>query len=387
VTPPAPGRLKIYLGYAAGVGKTYQMLDDAQELKRQGHDIVIGYFEPHGRADTIAKTEGLEVIPRRKVEYRGAIFEDMDTDAILARHPEICVVDEFPHTNVPGSVRTKRWEDVMALLEAGIGVLTTMNIQHLESLNDQVWQISGVRVRETIPDWVVKQADQVVMVDVTPGALVNRLLRGVVYSQEKSQKALENFFQESTLGALRELAMRQTAHESESHHADSDLAEPDRMVATQGGEGPASQPVPSPSGRFERILIMVTSDPSSAMVIRRAKRVADYLHADCMAVAVQSPTGGNKVAAEERESIERHLNFARNLHIDARLLDAETAGDDPAKALVEFARLNGVTQIFLARPRGTGIQGMLQARLEQRIVWLSRDMQVTIVADRTRTAC
>jgi two-component system sensor histidine kinase KdpD len=387
VTPPAPGRLKIYLGYAAGVGKTYQMLDDAQELKRQGHDIVIGYFEPHGRADTIAKTEGLEVIPRRKVEYRGAIFEDMDTDAILARHPEICVVDEFPHTNVPGSVRTKRWEDVMALLEAGIGVLTTMNIQHLESLNDQVWQISGVRVRETIPDWVVKQADQVVMVDVTPGALVNRLLRGVVYSQEKSQKALENFFQESTLGALRELAMRQTAHESESHHADSDLAEPDRMVATQGGEAPASQPVPSPSGRFERILIMVTSDPSSAMVIRRAKRVADYLHADSMAVAVQSPTGGNKVAAEERESIERHLNFARNLHIDARLLDAETAGDDPAKALVEFARLNGVTQIFLARPRGTGIQGMLQARLEQRIVWLSRDMQVTIVADRTRTAC
>ncbi len=218
MTPPAAGKLKIYLGYAAGVGKTYQMLVDAQELKQQGHDIVIGYFEPHGRADTIARTEGLEAIPRRKVEYRGAVFEEMDTPAILARHPEICVVDEFPHTNVPGSERTKRWEDVMAILEAGIGVLSTMNIQHLESLNDQVWQISGVRVRETIPDWVVRQADQVVMVDVTPGALVNRLLRGVVYSPEKSQRALENFFQESTLGALRELAMRQTAHESEIHN-------------------------------------------------------------------------------------------------------------------------------------------------------------------------
>jgi two-component system sensor histidine kinase KdpD len=384
VTPPAPGRLKIYLGYAAGVGKTYQMLTDAQELHRQGHDIVIGYFEPHGRADTIAKTEGLEIVPRRTVEYRGTVFEEMDTDAILARHPEICVVDEFPHTNVPGSARTKRWEDVTVLLDVGIGVLTTMNIQHLESLNDQVWQISGVRVRETIPDWVVKQADQVVMVDLTPGALVNRLLRGVVYSQEKSKKALENFFQESTLGALRELAMRQTAHESESHHVESDTAEPIRRVAVSQGAARDTEPVATASGRAERILILVTADPSSAMVIRRAKRVADYLHADCMAVAIQRPTGGNKVAAEEREATERHLNFARNLHIDARLLDAESAGDDPAKALVEFARVNGVTQLFLARPRATGLRGKLQASIEQRIVWLSRDMQVTIVADRTR---
>ncbi len=344
-----PGKLKVYLGYAAGVGKTYQMLADAQDLKQQGHDIVIGYFEPHGRADTIAKTEGLELIPRRSVDYRGAVFEEMDTDAILARHPEICVVDEFPHTNVPGSTRTKRWEDVNALLEAGIGVLTTMNIQHLESLNDQVWQISGVRVRETIPDWVVKQADQVVMVDLTPGALMNRLIRGVVYSPEKSKKALENFFQESTLGALRELAMRQTAHESESHV-------PHHIASASSAE---------------RILILVTADPSSAMVIRRAKRVADYLDADCMAVAIHP-------GKQEREAIERHLNFARNLHIDARLLDADTVGDDPASALVEFARVNGVTQLFLARRKGRG--------LEQRIVWLSRDMQVTIVADRTRAA-
>jgi two-component system sensor histidine kinase KdpD len=360
VTPSTPGKLKIYLGYAAGVGKTYQMLSDAQELKKQGRDVVIGYFEPHGRADTIARTEGLETIPRRRVEYRGAVFEEMDAAAILDRHPEICVVDEFPHTNVPGSERTKRWEDVIALLEAGINVLTTMNIQHLESLNDQVWQISGVRVRETIPDWVVKQADQVVMVDVTPGALMNRLIRGVVYSPEKSKKALENFFQESTLGALRELAMRQTAHESEIHHV---------------------EPVPSLSDARspseQRILIVVTADPSSAMVIRRAKRVADYLQADCIAVAIQQG---------DRETLEKHLNFARNLHIDARLIEAQMAGDDPAAAIVEFARVNGVTQIFVARSPEKGLAGILRPSIEQRVVWLSGDMQVTIVADRTRAA-
>ena len=174
--PPRPtpskrprGRLTIFLGYAAGVGKTYKMLEESQRLKREGHDIVVGYFEPHARQDTIAKIEGLELIPRRRISYRGLELEEMDTPAILARNPELCAVDEFPHTNVPGTERGKRWQDVIALLDAGIGVLTTMNIQHLESLNDQVWQISGVRVRETIPDWVVKHAEQVVMVDVTPG--------------------------------------------------------------------------------------------------------------------------------------------------------------------------------------------------------------------------
>src|ERR1700684_1838075 len=217
---PPLGTHKIFLGDAAGVGKTYQMLEEAQEEKRQGVDVVVGYFEPHGRKDTIAKIEGLEVIPRRKLDYRGGLFEEMDTAAILLRRPQLCVVDEFPHTNVPGSDRLKRWQDVQALLEAGIDVLTTMNIQHLESLNDQVWQITGIRVRETIPDWVMQQADQVVMVDLTPRALLNRLARGVVYSPEKAQKAIENFFQESTLVALRELALRQTAHEVEIRQVD-----------------------------------------------------------------------------------------------------------------------------------------------------------------------
>jgi Osmosensitive K+ channel histidine kinase len=164
MTEQQRGKLKIFMGYAAGVGKTYKMLEEAQELKAAGVDIVIGYFEPHGRQDTIAKIEGLEIVPRQKIQYRDSLFEEMDTGAILARHPQVCVVDEFPHTNVPGSERAKRWEDVEVLLADGIDVLTTMNIQHLESLNDQIWQISGIRVRETVPDWVVQQAKEVVMV-------------------------------------------------------------------------------------------------------------------------------------------------------------------------------------------------------------------------------
>src|ERR1051326_3425738 len=167
------GRLKIFMGYAAGVGKTYKMLEEAQELKARGVDVVVGYFEPHNRPDTMAKAEGLEVTHRKSIPYRDSVFEEMDTDAILARSPQVAAVDEFPHTNVPGSPRAKRWEDVQLLLDAGIDVLTTMNIQHLESLNDQVWQISGIRVRETIPDWVVQQADEVVMIDLTPRAPAN----------------------------------------------------------------------------------------------------------------------------------------------------------------------------------------------------------------------
>src|SRR5579862_9129575 len=262
------GKLKIFMGYAAGVGKTYKMLEEAQELKSAGVDIVIGYFEPHGRKDTIAKTEGLELIARRQVQYRDATFEEMDTAAILARHPQVCVVDEFPHTNVPGSERLKRWEDVEVLLASGIDVLATMNIQHLESLNDQIWQISGIRVRETIPDWVVQQADQVVMVDLTPRALLNRLQRGVVYDREKAERAAQNFFREQTLVALRELALRQAAHEVEHRMAEEEA-------------GPSSDGIPAAPREHHRILVLVTADPKTAMVIRRAKRVSDFLNAEC----------------------------------------------------------------------------------------------------------
>ena len=181
--------------------------------RQQGKDVVVGYFEPHGRKDTIARTAGLEMIPTKTINYRGVTLQEMDTDAILKRRPAICVVDELAHTNVPGSERCKRWEDVQVLLDSGIDVMTTMNIQHLESLNDHILHITGVRVRETVPDWLVKSAREVVMVDATTEALLNRLKRGVIYAPEKAQRAIENFFKESTLVSLRELALRQAAHE------------------------------------------------------------------------------------------------------------------------------------------------------------------------------
>jgi two-component system sensor histidine kinase KdpD len=359
------GRLKIFMGYAAGVGKTFKMLEEAQDLKAQGVDVVIGYFEPHSRKDTIAKTEGLEIVPRKKIEYRESVFEEMDTDAILARRPQVCVVDEYPHTNVPGSDRAKRWEDAEALLDAGINVLTTMNIQHLESLNDQVWQITGIRIRETIPDWVVQQADEVVMVDLTPRALLNRLERGVVYGREKAERAMQNFFRESTLVALRELALRETAHEVEHRHVNGDAA-----TAAKEGIGSAQ--------KQHKILVLVTTDPGSAMLIRRAKRVGDFLDAECFAVAVQRTEDLNGLPPADMEAIERHLNFARNLHIETRILE----GEDVASAMVDFARRNQITQIFLTRPRDRAWFPRLGRDLVQRIVGLAKDMQVVIVSAR-----
>jgi two-component system, OmpR family, sensor histidine kinase KdpD len=364
----ARGKLKIFMGYAAGVGKTYKMLEEGQALKAAGVDVVVGYFEPHGRQETIAKTEGLEVIPRQAIDYRGSVFEEMDTGAILARHPEVCLVDEYPHTNVPGSEHSKRWEDVEAILNAGISVLTTMNIQHLESLNDQVWQISGIRVRETIPDWVVQQADEVVMIDLTPRALLHRLERGVVYERQKAERAMKNFFQESTLVALREMALRQAAHEVQH-----------RLSHTNGHPEPAGAPVPR--RRHHKILVFVTPDPKSAMLIRRAKRVSDFIGAECFAVAVQ-PTGDLTGLPEaEREAMEQHLNFARNLHIETRILE----GDDVAAALVDFGRRNQVTQIYLTRPAPkTTWLPALSRDPAQRIVGMGKDMQIVIVSDRER---
>jgi len=369
-TPNLRGRLKVYLGYAAGVGKTYQMLADAQELSHTGVDIVVGYFESHGRSDTILKSQGLEVIPRRQIEYRGAIFEEMDVDAILRREPRVCLVDELAHTNVPGSGREKRWEDVLALLEHGIDVLTTVNIQHIESLNDQVWHLTGIRVRETVPDWVIKEAAEVVMVDATPQALINRLLRGAVYAPEKARRALENFFKESTLVALREMALRETAHEVEVRHVTPTFDEPSDGGQPGAPERPAAPPA--------RILVYLTIDPSTALLIRRARRVADYLEAECYAVVVYREGELVRLPAERRAETERLLNFARNLHIETRTLE----GSDVANTLVDFARLQHITRIFVARPRYGRWRWFLARNLIHRIVRKASDMEVVVVADR-----
>jgi two-component system sensor histidine kinase KdpD len=350
------GRLKIYLGYAAGVGKTYRMLEEAQALHRKGVDIAIGYFEPHGRQGTIALTAGLDVVPRRAVACGGASFEEMDTEAVLRRRPAIAIVDEFAHSNLPGSERPKRWQDVHVLLEAGIDVWTTMNVQHLESLNDQVFAATGIRVRETVPDWVVDEADEVVFIDLTTRALRNRLERGVVYSPDKAQWAMENFFTERNLSALREMALRHTAHEVE-----------EKLAAPAAG--------PLAPERRERILICLTGRPSSAMLIRRGKRVADYLQGDCLAIHVKHPDG---TAPADAEAVARHLTFARNLRIETHVITAE----DVARQIVDFARAQGVTQIFMGRGLPRPWWKRLAATTVLEVVRQAREMQITIVAER-----
>ncbi|HUB78272.1 MAG TPA: sensor histidine kinase KdpD [Bryobacteraceae bacterium] len=360
------GKLKVYLGYAAGVGKTYRMLEEAQELRQKGADIVIGYFEPHGRKETIAKTEGLEVVPRRVLIYNGSQFEEMDSEAVIRRKPQIAVVDEFAHTNVPGSERVKRWQDVHALQEAGIDVITTMNVQHLESLNDQVFHATGIRVRETVPDWVVDEADELVFVDLTPRALRNRLERGVVYSQEKARRAMENFFTETNLTALREMALRHTAHEVEEKL---DAAGAAAML----GEVPGEPSDPQTAVKKERILICLTGRPSSAILIRRGKRVADYIHADCLAVHVGDPT-------HDRDAVERHMSFARNLRIDTHVLP----GSDVSGAIAKFARAQGITQIFMGRSAPLPWWKRYRETTVQQVVRQARDMQITIVSERRR---
>ncbi|MDQ6665071.1 MAG: histidine kinase [Acidobacteriota bacterium] len=352
--PGKRGKLKIFLGYAAGVGKTYQMLLEAQQLKAGGVDVVIGYFEPHARKDTIAKTENLETIPRRMVEHRGTRLEELGTEAIIERQPRVCVVDEFAHTNAPGSRRNKRWEDVNCIRDAGIDVLTSLNVQHIESLYDQVWHVTGIRVRETVPDWVVQEADEVVMVDVTPRALLHRLERGVVYAPEKARQALENFFTESNLTALRELALRQTAQQIEERREDEIVRAPAPVPVKPGERG------------HERILLWLTGNPATAMLIRRGRRVADYLQSDCTAVAVSKYGEG----AAERADVERQLNIARNMRIPAVTIDSK----DPAQAVADYAREKQVTQIFVTR----------HVRDLHKLVRLVRDMQVTIVAERVR---
>jgi two-component system, OmpR family, sensor histidine kinase KdpD len=370
------GKLKVYLGYAAGVGKTFQMLADGQAARQRGLDVVLAYFEPHARPDTIAQVQGLEILPHRKIDYRDRTFEEMDTEAILRRKPQIVLVDELAHMNIPGSERTKRWEDVEVLLHAEIEVWTTMNVQHIESLNDQVWQVTGIQVRETVPDWVIRQAAEIVAVDVTPEALLNRLKRGAIYKPEMVQKALEGFFKGSNLGALRELTLRQAAHEvdlQQSAYDETSGFQAPQISEVRPGEATDNQPK-------ERILIHITADPSTAILIRRGRRVADYLQADCMAVFVHRTPEVSQLPASEREAVEKHLRFARGLQIETRIV----GGSDVAKTVVRFARDNQVTQIFVSQAQ-TRLRERLRSRnFAENIVRLAEDLQVTVVADRSR---
>ncbi|MGA8308800.1 MAG: magnesium transporter [Terriglobales bacterium] len=353
------GHLKIYLGYAPGVGKTYQMLEDAREVKARGADLVVGWVEAHGRNDICGRLDGFETVPPKRVAHRGGNSEELDVDAILRRSPRVCVVDELAHSNAPGSERQKRWQDVQVLLHAGIDVLTTMNVQDLASLSDQIWQLTGLRVRETVPDWLFQQADEVVIVDVTPRALLHRLERGVIYPSEKAKNESAQIFQEPVLVALRELAIRQTAQALEARHA--------------GKAEPAES-------QTEKILVNITADPSTAMLLRRARRVADHLQAVCIAVYVHSKEESSAVHAEDRPTVDRHLRFAENLHIPAEVIH----GKNRAQTLVDYARKNAVTQLFLTRgavPKRRWFPGL---DFTDQVLQRASEMEVAVVAERSR---
>lgn len=357
-TKQLPGRLRVYLGYAAGVGKTFRMLLDAKSELGKGTDLVIGYLEPHKREDTIHQATGIETVPRRTISYRERLFEEMDCTAIIRRSPRICLIDELAHTNVPGSQRSKRWEDVLEILSRGISVWTTVNIQHFEGLNDEIYALTGVRVRETMPDWLLKSADEVILADLTPEALLNRLRRGSVYPAETVLNALENFFRESNLVALRELALRQAAHQ---------------IDVTQASTGRHAPTLPLP---MERIIAVVTAHPATASLLRRAKRLADYLQGDCLALFV-SPSGDlSCLDGNDRSAVERHLQFARNLGIETRI----AGGRDLARSVVEFARRNRASQIYVTRESYRFVERILRRNLVHRIVSLAPDMRVTVAA-------
>ena len=353
------GHLKIYLGYAAGVGKTYQMLQDAHELKARGVDLVLAFLEPQGRSDLIERSKEFELVPLLRVACRGSYIEEIDVTAILQRRPKLCIVDDLAHTNAPGAERQRRWQDVQALLDGGVSVLTTMNVQDLASLSDQIWQITGMRVRETVPDWVFQAAEEVVVVDVTPRALLHRLERGVIYPPERAKAESARLFQEPTLVALRELAIRQTAQALEAR-------------ATAKKEHPES--------RAEKILVNVTADPSTAMLLRRARRVADYLHAACVAVFVSKGKDLSALPARQRQAIERHFHFAENLHIDTAVVQ----GKNRADTLADYAHKNGVTQIFVG-PAGEPPRRWFRGLdFTDQLLYQARDLEVTVVAERGR---
>ncbi len=346
--PPGRGHLKVFLGYAAGVGKTCEMLDQGHELKSRGIDAVIGYFEPHGRVETMARVEGLEIVERRKVVYRNHEFEEMDLDAVLARRPAVCLVDELAHTNVPGSQHEKRWQDVEAILDAGIDVLTTVNIQHLESLNDYVKRIARVQVRETVPDYIVNEADEIVIIDLATRALLNRLDRGVIYPPEKASRAREHFFREGNLAALRELTLRQGA----------DVCEND----TPHEELPGN----------ERLMVCITENASAGALIRRCKRVADRLHAPAHAVHVVRKASAVSTVAE------KHLELARLLGMTVDVIE----GSNIPHTIVHHARKVGVTQMLLGRSPQTGWRDILYGSFIEQVLRLARDMDIHVVAHR-----
>jgi two-component system sensor histidine kinase KdpD len=355
------GRFRVYLGAAAGVGKTCAMLDEGWRRFQRGADVVVGFVETHKRPYTLEQIRDLPLVPRKQVEYRGSLWEEMDLDAVLARRPEVTLIDELAHTNVPGSGRhEKRWEDVLEILEAGIAVITTVNIQHLESLADPVERITGVNVRERVPDWVVRKADQIELIDSSADQLRRRMLHGNIYPSEKVPSALNGFFRAENLNALRELSLRFVADETEE-----ELLE---YLRSRGAAGELWETT-------ERIMVAVTGAPGNASVIRRAARIAARLKAPLVAIHIVSDD------ADARQSSTAEL---QQLVLAVGGTWQTVEGDDVAKTIFAAAVDQQITQIVLGTSRLTRWQSVTRGSVIQQILRMAseNDIDVHVIARR-----
>jgi two-component system sensor histidine kinase KdpD len=352
-------RLRIYIGAAPGVGKTYEMLQEAHALRARGLDVVIGCVETYGRRDTEAQVKDLEIVPRRSIEYRGATMDEMDVDAIVRRRPQVCVVDELAHTNVPGSRNTKRYEDVLELLEAGIHVMTAVNIQHLETLNDAVASATGVRVRETVPDTFLDRADEVINVDVTVEELRSRLREGKVYRPEKVEQALTNFFRKGNLSTLRELALRAVADE---------VGEKAASYRAREGLEPALIP--------ERVMVCMSSNAQAPRVIRTGARIAGRLGSRWYAVYVETPRErGSRINPRDADALQQNIRLAESLGATVVRVKA----DKPAEGLIAFAQREGVTHVIFGQSARTRWELLLRGSTLDRFLGAVPDAAVQVV--------
>jgi two-component system, OmpR family, sensor histidine kinase KdpD len=364
------GAHKIFLGMAPGVGKTYQMLEEAHEEKNRGRDVVIGYLESHGRAETLSQAEGLETVPRRRLEHRGAVLEEMDLPAILRRRPELCLIDELAHTNVPGCENSKRHQDVDQVLDSGIDVYSTVNVQHVESLAGQIGKATGIPVRETLPDRVLHAADGVVLVDVTPALLIERLKAGKVYVDRSAEVAERAFFRPDTLATLREISLLEVAHEAET----APVGEQRSAAAAEPAPRPVLLATHRPAEAPARVLALTTPDPWMRPTVYHAFRTAERLHAPFDVLWVQT---GAAAGDEEVEALSRLVGTLGGTLIVRQ-------GEDLVGATAEVAQERGATYLVIGRPRRRTHLGQLTHRrlpLELMSALPDVDLQIVALAD------
>ena len=359
------GKLKLYIGSAAGVGKTYRMINEAHDLKRRDIDVVIGFVETHKREETEAQLRDIEVIPRQHVEYRGVTLEEMDVDAIIARHPQVAVVDELAHSNVPGVRHRKRWEDVQELLDEGINVISALNVQHLESLNDVVASTLGVTVRETVPDWVVASADQVVNLDISSEDLRQRLREGKIYKSDKIDAALRNFFTDENLTTLRELALREVAGAVDRSR--------EEIVRRETGAVPATAP-----RTVERVLVAMSSNPPyTAALLRKASRLAGRLNTDWYCVYVQTEDErADRIDSRVQRTLVQNIQLAQTLGAEVVKLE----GNDVAEALCKFAAKKGVTLLIVGQSKRSEWHHFMKGSVVQRLLENAQGLDVLVVS-------